>query len=254
LLTASAWGQTPDPQFATLEARCTRVLDGDTLVLRGGERVRLLGIDTPEIGQPYANEAKMFTLSLVAHRTLRLEFDEAQRDSYDRLLAHVYVETDEGWKLVNLELIRAGLAKLLFIPPNDRYHALFEETEREAQIERRGMWGAVPGALSIEDLEERLVECVTEVVTVVFTVVDVSAASQEWRLDAEGSEFGFHVLVPSDSDAAIALAPLEDLAGSIVSVTGTLDCDVRHGPWITVTSPAQVQILDASEGDATDSP
>jgi micrococcal nuclease len=97
----------PDPSFATLEAKVYRVFDGDTISIKGGEKVRLLGIDTPEIGEPFSAEAKRFTRDLVQYQTVRLEFDVRERDTYDRLLAFVYVETDNGWVMVNAELVRS---------------------------------------------------------------------------------------------------------------------------------------------------
>ena len=79
----STCAQTPDPAYATMEVHCTRIVDGDTLELRGGETIRLLGIDTPELGEPYADEAKWYLYSLVAHKPLLLELDEQERDVYN---------------------------------------------------------------------------------------------------------------------------------------------------------------------------
>jgi len=95
VLACAIWAQTPDSIHATLEITCTRILDGDTIEIRGGETVRLLGIDTPELGEPYADEAKWALHDWVAHKPLRLEFDENDRDIYNRLLAFIYVETEE---------------------------------------------------------------------------------------------------------------------------------------------------------------
>jgi hypothetical protein len=224
-----------------LEGRVLRVIDGDTITIAGGETIRLLGIDTPEIGQPFASEAKWFTHALVAHKTVRLQTDAQLRDSYYRLLAFVYVETDDGWVCVNAEIVRAGLAKLLFIPPNGLYYGYFEDVLTESMVARRGMWGAIPGALSVEELECDLVDCATEVVTVWFTVDAVETTRRGTIVRAVGSEYGFHLVVPPGSEAAATLAPSEEWIGRCLSATGVLECDVREGPSITVSSASQLR-------------
>ena len=243
--------QVSDPSELGREGRVLRILDGDTVILQGSETVRYLNIDTPETGEPFAQEAKLLNLQLVRFRTVRIETDEKERDTYGRLLAYVYVETEDGWVMVNLELVRAGLANLLIIPPNGKYRAAFEEALFDAQIHRRGMWGAIAGALSVTDLENDLVECTNEVVTVLFRVSAVEETRRGIRLDVVGSQYGFHVLIPSESDAAAAFAPLDELIGHTLSVTGVLECDVRYGPWIEADSSAQLRIEDAASTDET---
>jgi endonuclease YncB( thermonuclease family) len=239
----AAWGQVSGQELATVEARCTRVVDGDTIQLRGGETVRLLGIDTPELGEPFSRDAKLFTLSLVAHTTLRLEFDEQLRDSYGRLLAFVYAETEDGLIMVNEEIVRAGLARLLFYAPNELHRDILEAAFREAVVARRGMWGAIPGTLSVEELEVELVRCVTEVVTVAFDVADVVETDEYIVLHASGSEYGLHAQVPHELVSTLGIDPIEDLMGACVTVTGFLDCDVGgSGPVITIDDPDQLVV------------
>ena len=124
-----------------------RVLDGDTVVISGGERVRYIGVDTPEIyhsqrpnrpGQWYSREAKAFNERLVEGKPVRLEFDAERRDKYKRLLAYVYLEDGT---FVNAELVRQGYARILTIPPNVKYADLFLKYEREARLAGRGLWG-----------------------------------------------------------------------------------------------------------------
>ncbi|MCK4411088.1 thermonuclease family protein, partial [Candidatus Bipolaricaulota bacterium] len=131
------------PPATAMQVKVYKIFDGDTISIKGGERVRLLGIDTPETGEPYADLAKRFTRNLVQYKVVCLEFDNKQRDPYGRLLAYVYVETEQGLVFVNAELVRNGLARLLFIPPNYRYHDYFEALLHEAIVTRRGMWGEV---------------------------------------------------------------------------------------------------------------
>ena len=242
-LVHSTCAQTPDLTCATLEARCTRIVDGDTLELRGGETVRLLGIDTPELGEPYADEAKWYLYDLVAHKTLFLEFDQQLRDVYNRLLAHVYVKTEDGWVLVNAELVRAGLAKLLFIPPNARYYGYFETALEEALLQRRGMWGTIGGRLTVRELEDDLLACITEMVTVEFTIGEIEETSRHVVLYSAEGDYGFYVKIPLDLMPELNVESLQGLLGTCVVATGIVDCErVGLGPSITIEYPEQFLI------------
>ena len=112
------------------------VYDGDTFELQNGEKVRLLGINTPEIGEPGADIAKDFLEKLVLGKEVRLEKDSVDRDEYKRLLRYVYV----GDLFVNAELIRKGYAEVRFYPPNIRYKKDFESLEEVAYRNRKGLW------------------------------------------------------------------------------------------------------------------
>lgn len=121
-----------------------RVVDGDTVVLSTKERVRYIGVDTPELHHPrkpvesYAREAKAFNQNLVGGKRVRLEFDVERYDKYSRLLAYVYLE--EG-TFVNAEMLRQGYARLMTIPPNVRYVDRFIQLQKEAREANRGLWG-----------------------------------------------------------------------------------------------------------------
>jgi micrococcal nuclease len=122
------------------------VIDGDTIDVATFGRVRLLGIDAPEIGRgfdttaPFAREARDRLASLVLHRWIRLEQEGALLDVYNRHLA--YVMREDG-VFVNAALVRDGLARVSARVPLSRLAEL-EKAETEAQTFRRGMWGAAP--------------------------------------------------------------------------------------------------------------
>ena len=127
--------------------RVTAVVDGDTIdVAWAGrqERVRLLGVDTPETVDPrrpvgcYGPEASAFTHRRLQGRTVRLRFDRQRRDRYGRLLA--YVEVDG--RRFNDELLTGGYARLLVIPPNGRHGRAMLDEELAARSAERGLWGA----------------------------------------------------------------------------------------------------------------
>jgi micrococcal nuclease len=129
------------------------VIDGDTLVARidgREETVRLLGIDTPETVHPsrppecFGAEASARLAELLPPGTpVRAERDVEGRDAYGRLLLHLH--RADGL-FVNHELVAAGFATTLVIPPNGAYASLLGQAERTARAEGRGLWGACGGA------------------------------------------------------------------------------------------------------------
>jgi len=128
-----------------LQAVCTRVVDGDTLIVKIAgvkERVRLIGVDTPETKHPqkpvqyFGKEASMFTANMVEGKKIRLEFDQNQRDKYKRLLAYVYLEDGT---FLNAEIIKQGYGHAYTKFPL-KYMQEFRIYEREARIRKRGLW------------------------------------------------------------------------------------------------------------------
>ena len=133
-----------------------RVVDGDTLKLSTGERVRLIGVDTPEVHysdklvrdskksgrdiktiQAQGARSSEFTKGLCQGRKVRLEYDVEKRDRYGRLLAYVYL--DDG-TFVNARIIEEGYGQTMTIPPNVRYADLFRKLEKQARENDKGLW------------------------------------------------------------------------------------------------------------------
>lgn len=137
------------PVWGAGSSKVERVIDGDTVILEDGKRVRYVGINTPERAQPYFAEAVALNRRLTEGKHVRLEGDEVQEDGYHRLLAYVYVDRD----MVNARLIEEGLAHVFVIPPNLRYYDRFLELQRRARAARRGMWQSVRGPLKITSLK-----------------------------------------------------------------------------------------------------
>lgn len=124
------------------QARVARVIDGDTVELDSGERVRYLMLDTPESTQGsidcFGERSADLNRTLVDGQTIQLRYDRQCEDIYGRLLA--YVSTDEGE--INRILVRRGYACVYHIPPNgDDRQAEFEALEAEAKTLGRGLWG-----------------------------------------------------------------------------------------------------------------
>ena len=140
-LATLAWGADPRP----LEGLVVKVVDGDTIHVRVGERlekVRYIGVNTPEVHhprkgeQPGGREAMALNRRLAEGKTVRLELDVQLRDRYGRLLAYVWV----GETMVNAELVRLGYAQVMTVPPNVRHQDLFLQLQRDARQAGRGLW------------------------------------------------------------------------------------------------------------------
>jgi micrococcal nuclease len=125
------------------EAWVDYVHDGDTLFLTDGRKVRLLGIDTPEVGEHaecYGDTARERLRAVLPEGThVRTVSDVRPLDQYGRTLLFLF--TDDG-ALVNLDLIRDGYAEAVVLKPNVLWAAEVEAAEDEAQAASRGMWGA----------------------------------------------------------------------------------------------------------------
>jgi micrococcal nuclease len=128
------------------EFEVTRVVDGDTIEIEGGERVRYIGIDTPETVDPrkpvqcFGVEASNKNKELVGGKTVRLEKDTTDRDKYKRLLRYVYA----GDTFINLELVRQGFAYSYSYPPDIKYQEQIVAAQKEAENSKNGLWIACP--------------------------------------------------------------------------------------------------------------
>jgi len=136
------------PAGRAVEGDVVRIVDGDTIHVTIGDRlekVRYIGVNTPEIHHPKkgaeagGRQARDLNRELVFGRRVRLELDAQERDRYGRLLAYVWV----GDVMINAELVRRGYAQVMTVPPNVRYQNLFVKLQREARETGRGLWRGV---------------------------------------------------------------------------------------------------------------
>ncbi len=120
-----------------------KVVDGDTFELENGQKVRLIGIDTPESVDPrkpvqyFGKEASQYAKELIEKRYVTLTKDVSETDKYHRLLRYVYL--GDG-TFVNEKLLRDGYAHVLTFPPDTKFNDLFLEAERDARDHKRGLW------------------------------------------------------------------------------------------------------------------
>ena len=119
------------------------IVDGDTVILSKGQKVRYIGINAPEvarddhIAEPFGEAAKRFNAGLVKKKMVRLEFDIEPNDRYQRRLAYVFLKNGT---FVNAEMLSQGYAYLLYLRPNVKYHSTLLSAQRTAMSAKRGIW------------------------------------------------------------------------------------------------------------------
>ncbi len=138
----AACGGSSGSEYGVTEATVERVVDGDTIELEGGKKIRYLMVNTPETtggkNECYGSNAVQFNTDLVLGKRVTLDYDVQCEDMFGRTLAYVTVDGIE----VNTELVKKGFACVLHIPPNGNDRAdEFEALEDEAKAMNRGLWG-----------------------------------------------------------------------------------------------------------------
>jgi micrococcal nuclease len=142
-LGSPSWADVCAASAPARRAAVQRVIDGDTLVLRGGQRLRLIGINAPEMRhdgrgpEAYAREARAALVDLSSGRVVEVQYGQSPHDRYGRGLAHLFLANGDN---VQVSLLRRGLATSVFLPPNGEYLDCYVAAETEARAARRGIW------------------------------------------------------------------------------------------------------------------
>ncbi len=133
--TGQMFGRSPEDADTLERATVERVIDGDTVELKSGETVRLLGINAPERNEYLYSEAKETLRDFIEGKEVFLGRDEEEMDRYGRLLRYVFL----GSENMNVFMVREGLATIYVIPPNGKYESELEEAWRECVEEGRNL-------------------------------------------------------------------------------------------------------------------
>jgi micrococcal nuclease len=136
-------GSPPETSFETptsknKQAQVTRIIDGDTIELENGTKIRYIGINTPEKDRCFGTEATKHNSELVEGKTIQYETDVQTLDRYGRTLAYVWV----GDIFINDQLVLDGYAEAATYPPNIKHVTRFTESEREARENNVGLWAS----------------------------------------------------------------------------------------------------------------
>lgn len=223
----------------TERVQVIHVYDGDTVKLADGRRLRLIGINTPEIAhdggrsQPLAVRARSVLAELVDHKPVDLQPGTQSRDHYGRLLAHAFLADGTN---VAVRLLQEGLATTLVVPPNTWGLSCYWRIETTAREAGRGLW-ALPAYQGIagEDLDPA-----TRGFRIVYgRVQEIRSSRYSVWLDLEGPL----VIHTSRKDLAYFDPGFpEMLAGKRVEVRGWIKEDKR-GLRVNVRHPAALQVL-----------
>ncbi|RVU54328.1 thermonuclease family protein [Anaerosphaera multitolerans] len=124
------------------------VIDGDTVRLSSGEKIRIIGINTPEKDkEKLGKEAHTYVKDLIEGKKVYLEKDKSDRDQYERLLRYIWIEIPKELSKKEIEtknlsaiLLKKGYARKYTFEPDIKYENIFQEIENEARIEETGMW------------------------------------------------------------------------------------------------------------------
>lgn len=118
-----------------IESTVSRIIDGDTIELANGDKVRLVGIDAPEKNQPYYKEV-ISQLKILEGKSVRMEKDKTNKDRYGRYLRYIFL----GDNFINLELVQNGLAYVYIVNPDKKYEKEFLDAEAVARANGVGVW------------------------------------------------------------------------------------------------------------------
>lgn len=135
------------PSFSTSSPQylVTRIVDGDTIQIETGQKVRYIGMNTPESVDPrkpvecFGKEASEKNKELVLNKKVYLIKDVSETDKYGRLLRYVYLEDGT---FINSELVKQGYASVMTVPPDVKYSALFLDFQKQAKDSKLGLWSA----------------------------------------------------------------------------------------------------------------
>lgn len=227
-------------------SRVTRVVDGDTVRLEHGETVRYIGIDTPEVGEPFYKEAGERNRALVLNKRVKAVICRSQpRDRYSRLLAWVWVDGT----LVNKALLQEGLASTLVIPPCGlEMRSEFEAAENSARTKRLGIWSlksAQPKALrpaSRVYSTDKIGDHPGEYAAVKGKVLSVKKGASATFLNFGPPKKGFTAVIFARSYAGFKRRSIDtaSFTGRVVEITGTVSL-YKGRPQMIVTSPDQIR-------------
>ena len=144
LAASSCFANTCEPDRIDEQAVLTYVHDGDTVITDAQRKIRIIGLDTPELAnkhspaEPFATQARDVLRQLLKDsNTVGLRYDLQQKDRYQRDLAHLFLANGDN---VAEQLLKKGLATALIIPPNLLFADCYLAAQKEAQNKRRGIW------------------------------------------------------------------------------------------------------------------
>lgn len=225
------------------------VIDGDTMELVDGTRVRLIGIDTPEsmknkkgiwvfAPEPFSLEAKEYTRKLVSGGSVKLELDKRSRDKYKRLLAYVY---NSDGAMINSELVKKGLASMYTYYPNVGHFMELRKLQVEAMRGGYGIWRDIK-----EISPNEAINHIGEFCSIKGDVISVAASGNKIYINfGKNYKRDFSAFIYSDNTRffpELEENPEAFLAGKYVVVTGKI-IDL-NGPRMSLDNSSQIKMAE----------
>lgn len=226
------------------------VVDGDTLLLADGARVRLIGIQAPKLAQgregmddwPLAGVARDALAGLLKGKRVHLRYGQTAKDRYGRLLAHVFVEPNDMW--VQLEMLERGLARTYSLADNRLCLDELYRAEARARAERSGIWANDFYAIRSAGQPEKIAALAGQFELVEGAVQSVGHSGGRTYLNF-GTDYSkdFTIVINADGLRLFQSAGIDpdELDGALIRVRGWID--LYGGPRIMVTHPEQIEVL-----------
>lgn len=248
LLSLTLTALSASPAFAQKYIYVTSVFDGDTILLKGGTKVRLLAINTPEIdystgkAEPFAYQAKAELEKLIGNQPVRLELDVEKTDRYGRTLAHVYTKNGT-W--LNKALVEKGLAHVYSFPKNTQHVSTLLKAEEKARKKKAGIWSKnewrIFDATDYKYLEPR----VGKYTLVAGTITQASQVGDKIYLNfGKNYRQDFTIQILNKNKVNFSEKEIEKIlksSGKQVMVRGRIL--PINGPLINVTHPQQLTFM-----------
>jgi len=133
--------------------KVVKIIDGDTIDIETGDRIRLMGSDAPDRGECFYSESKEFLETFLAEKEVRLEKDITGSDKFGRLLRYAFMPSDDPKDddvFVNYALVNRGYATTQARPPDNKYRELFYSAQKEARQNGLGLWTACSSTIAEE--------------------------------------------------------------------------------------------------------
>lgn len=240
-----------------VEVMVTEVVDGDTITISGGERVRLIGIDAPETDEEYYQESKTYLTKQILYQEIKLESDVTDKDKYGRSLRYIWFDGE----FINAQIVKNGLAIAKQFDPDIRYQHLIADAEKEAMEKKVMMWSAVPiqesysfntdtlglEVISYQDASKYIGEIKTVEGTIVGTYKHTNTDSSIIFLNFHDPYIGyFTALIWSDDWDKFPESPDIFYKNKKVRVTGKIE-EHKGSPEIIVNDIDQIEVVGTSE-------
>ncbi|MBI5206515.1 MAG: thermonuclease family protein [Candidatus Firestonebacteria bacterium] len=219
------------------------VIDGDTILLNDGRKIRYIGMDTPELSineqKKYAEEALNVNQNLLNNKKIEMQYDSVKNDIYGRTLAYVYADNI----MVNIELVRRGYALVYTFPPNVKHFKEFISGQKFARNNKKGLWNNET-LLPIDHTEAD--KYIGKLCTVKGKVIEVYEGTKVILLNFDKNyKTDFTILIYKNNLSLFyseGIDPLKYYINKNVVTYGWIE--EYNGPEIKVDNPFQIEVTD----------